>query len=101
MRDYKKIRAYQVADDLVMEVYKISRRFPKDELYGLVSQLRRAAISIPANIVEGSGRQHKKDYLNFLYISRGSTCETEYLLNLRDRTSRLTGSTQASASIPR
>lgn len=82
MRDYKKIKAYQLADEFVINVYKVTKGFPKEELYGLTSQMRRAVVSIPANIVEGSSRQHKKDYLNFLYISRASLAETEYLLHL-------------------
>jgi len=82
MRDYKNIKAYQLADSLVLDIYKATKDFPKDELYGLTSQLRRAAVSVPANIVEGSSRQHKRDYLNFLYTSRGSLAETGYLLEL-------------------
>lgn len=82
MRDYKNIKAYQLADSLVLDIYKATKDFPKDELYGLTSQLRRAAVSVPANIVEGSSRQHKRDYLNFLYTSQGSLAETGYLLEL-------------------
>ena len=85
MRDYKNIKAFGLADSLVLEGYKISKKFPKEEAYGLTSQLRRALISVPTNIVEGASRQHKKDYLNFLYISRGSLAETEYLLHLASR----------------
>ncbi len=85
MRDYKNIKAYQFADDLVIEVYKVTKDFPKEELYGLTSQLRRAAVSIPANIAEGASRQHKRDYLQFLYVARGSSAETEYLLHLANR----------------
>ena len=85
MRDYKNIKAYQFADDLVVEVYKTTTKFPKEELYGLTSQLRRAAVSVPTNIAEGASRQHKRDYLHFLYISRGSIAETEYFLHLSDR----------------
>ncbi|MDP2939970.1 MAG: four helix bundle protein [Candidatus Omnitrophota bacterium] len=85
MRDYKNIKAYQFADDLAVEVYKITKDFPKEELYGLTSQLRRAAVSIPTNIAEGASRQHKRDYLRFLYIARGSSAETEYLLHLSHR----------------
>ena len=72
MRDYTKILAWQKADDLTVAVYELTRRFPKDELYALTSQLRRAAYSVPANIVEGSSRESKKDYLHFLHIARGS-----------------------------
>lgn len=93
MRDYKNIKAYQRADDLAVEVYKATKSFPKEELYGLVSQLRRAAVSVPANIAEGASRQHKKDYLNFLYVARGSLAETEYLLHLSNRLEHLDSST--------
>jgi four helix bundle protein len=82
MRNYKNIKAYQLADALVIEIYKATKQFPKEELYGLVSQLRRAAVSIPTNIAEGASRQHEKDYVHFLYIARGSSAEVEYLLDL-------------------
>ena len=85
MRDYKNIRAYQFADDLTVEVYRITKNFPREESYGLTSQLRRAVVSIPTNIAEGASRKHKRDYLHFLYISRGSIAETEYLLHLSKR----------------
>jgi len=85
MRDYKKIKAYQIADKLVIEIYKITKKFPKEELYALTSQIRRAAVSIPTNIVEGASSQYKRQYLRFLYISRGSIAETEYLLHLANR----------------
>lgn len=82
MRDYKNIKAYQIADSLVVGVYRATKDFPREELYGLTSQIRRAAFSIPSNIAEGASRQHKKEYLNFLYISRASASELEYLLQL-------------------
>lgn len=85
MRDYKNIKAYQLADSLVIEVYKTTKSFPKEETYGLISQLRRAAVSVPTNIAEGASRQHTKDYANFLYIARGSLVETEYLLCLSNK----------------
>ena len=84
-RDFKKIKARQHADDLAVTVYIKTRNFPRDELYGLTSQLRRAAVSVAANIAEGSSREHKKEYLNFLYIARGSISEVEYLLHLSNR----------------
>lgn len=67
---------------LVLEIYKGTKQFPKEEIYGLVSQLRRAAVSIPTNIAEGASRQHEKDYVHFLYIARGSAAEVEYLVDL-------------------
>ena len=85
MRDYTKIIAWQKADDLAVAVYEISRGFPKDEVYALTNQLRRAAYSVPANITEGSSRDSKKDYLHFLYIARGSLNEARYFVHLAGR----------------
>lgn len=85
MRDYTKIQAWQLADDLTVAIYDQTRSFPKEELYGLTSQLRRAAYSVPANITEGSSRESKKDYLHFLYIARGSLSETQYFVHLSRR----------------
>jgi four helix bundle protein len=85
MRDYTKIEAWKLADDLTVAVYERTRSFPKDELYGLTSQLRRASYSVPANIVEGSSRESKKDYLHFLYIARGSLSEAQYFIHLAGR----------------
>lgn len=67
---------------LVKEVYILIKKFPKDELYALTSQTKRAVVSIPSNIAEGLGRQYKKDTLQFLHISRGSLYELETLLNI-------------------
>lgn len=85
MRDYRKIKAWQSADDLTVVIYRESRYFPVEERYGLTSQLRRAAYSVPANIAEGSARNTKKDYLHFLYISRGSLTEVQYFVHLAKR----------------
>jgi len=83
--DYRKSRAWQKADDLAVAVYKASRSFPKEETYGLTSQMRRALISVTANIAEGSGRSTRKDYLHFLYQARGSLREVEYYVHLAQR----------------
>jgi four helix bundle protein len=85
MRDYTKIEAWKLADDLTVTVYERTRSFPKEEVYGLTSQLRRASYSVPANIVEGSSRESQKDYLHFLYIARGSLSETQYFIHLAGR----------------
>src|SRR6266540_3141028 len=85
MRDYTKIDAWKLADDLTVALYERTRNFPREELYGLTSQLRRAAYSVAANIVEGSSRESKRDYLHFLYIARGSLSEAQYFIHLARR----------------
>ena len=85
MRNYTKIEAWKLADDLTVTIYERTRTFPKEEMYGLTSQVRRASYSVPANIVEGSSRESKKDYLHFLYIARGSLSETQYFVHLAGR----------------
>lgn len=82
MRDFKKIKVYQKAEALVLTVYRVTKDFPKDELYGLTSQLRRAAVSIACNIAEGASRQHEKDYVHFLFIARASLAEVRCLIGL-------------------
>ena len=84
-RDFKNIKAWKYADDLAVLVYSASKSFPKIEMYGITSQLRRAAVSVPANIAEGASREHRKEYLHSLYVARGSIAETEYLLHLANR----------------
>ncbi len=85
MRDYTKIEAWRLADDLTVAIYEHTRDFPSEERYGLTSQLRRAAYSAPANIAEGSARASQRDYLHFLYIARGSLSESQYFLHLAHR----------------
>ena len=85
MRDYTKIAAWQYSDDLTVMIYEITQSFPKEELYGLTSQLRRAAYSVPSNIAEGSARNTLKDYLHFLYMARGSLTEVHYFTHLVTR----------------
>ena len=85
MRDFRKIVAWEKADDLVVLIYEVTRAFPKEELYGLTSQLRRAAISVAANIAEGSGKQYLKEFRQFLYTARGSLSEVEYYIHLSHR----------------
>jgi len=82
---YKELRVWQKADELVLEVYKLTKKFPKDEIYALSSQLRRAALSIPANIVEGYARKGDKELSRFISIAIGSMAETEYLLDISKR----------------
>jgi len=79
-----------LADDLTVTIYERTRSFPREEIYSLTSQLRRASYSVPANIVEGSSRESKRDYLHFLYIARGSLSETQYFIHLSQRLGYLT-----------
>jgi four helix bundle protein len=95
VRDYTKIVAWQKADDLTVAIYEATRGFPREEVYSLTSQVRRAAYSVPANIAEGAARESKKDYLHFLYIARGSLTETRYFLHLAGRLKYLTPAQQA------
>jgi len=81
-RDYRKIIAWQRAHDLTLLVYRHTKSFPREELFGLTSQLRRATYSTPTNIVEGASRGSDKDYLRFLYIARASLTEAQYLIRL-------------------
>jgi len=85
MRDYTKIEAWQLADDLAVKVYGHTKGFPREETFGLTRQIRDAASSVPANIAEGSARESHKEYLHFLYIARGSLAETQYFVHLAKR----------------
>ena len=85
MRDHTKLRAFELADEVALLVYRITARFPRGEQYGLTSQIRRAAVSVPSNIVEGCARESQADYLRFLNIAFGSLRELHYQLNLSNR----------------
>jgi len=82
MTSYKKLDAWTKAMLLIKEIYVLSKLYPKEELFALTSQTKRAAISIAANIAEGTGRNYKKDTIQFLHIARGSLYEVETLLNI-------------------
>lgn len=82
MQDYKKLSVWQKAHVLAVAVYRVSSEFPRDELYGLTSQIRRACVSIPANIAEGCGREGAAELSRFLQIALGSASELEYHLLL-------------------
>ena len=82
MRDFRNLRVWQEAHHFTVSVYKLTREFPREELFGLTSQLRRAATSIGANIAEGAGRNSLKEFARFLDIAAGSASECEYLLIL-------------------
>src|SRR6266496_2052635 len=79
---YRNLIAWQKAKALALDIYRCTRRFPKDEIYGLTSQMRRAAISLPSNIAEGKGRHTRKDFAHFLYQARGSLLELETQLSI-------------------
>lgn len=83
MKDFKNLKVWQKGIKLVVDIYKTSKKFPQEELYGLTSQMRRSAISVPSNIAEGCGRNSDKDFNRFLEISLGSSFELENKLLLR------------------
>jgi four helix bundle protein len=78
MSNYKDLQVWKASHELVIETYKLTKNFPKEERYELISQLNRAVVSIPANIAEGTGRRTNKDFCSFLHIARGSLNEVEY-----------------------
>jgi len=82
MRDHKKLRAFELADEVVILVYELTRDFPKEEIYGLTAQARRAAVSMSSNIVEGCARESQMEYFRFLEIAYGSLRELDYQISL-------------------
>jgi four helix bundle protein len=83
-RPHHRLRVWQSAKELALEIYRITARFPDSELYGLTSQLRRAAVSVPSNIAEGSARSSDGDFLRFLSMSRGSLNEIDTQLEIAE-----------------
>jgi len=77
LKNYKELKVWQRAYQLCLETYRSTRAFPKEERYGLTSQIRRAAVSVPSNIAEGYGRKTTGEYIQALYIAYGSNCELE------------------------
>ena len=82
MKDFRKLKVWKKAHHLTREVYTVTATFPKEELYGLTSQIRRSSASIPANIAEGCGRNGEAELARFLHIAMGSASELEYHLLL-------------------
>ncbi len=82
MQDFRKLVVWQQSHQLTLDIYKMASHFPKEELYGLTSQIKRAAASVPANIAEGCGRETNGELTRFLYIAMGSASELEYHLLL-------------------
>jgi len=85
VRDHTKLKAFDLADRLALAVYKHTQLFPREEIFGLTAQVRRAAVSVPSNIVEGCARNSEADYLHFLDIAYASCREAEYQLSLAAR----------------
>jgi four helix bundle protein len=84
-RDHRKLEAFQLADSLIVDLYLATKTFPFEERFGLQSQLRRGAVSVTANLVEGSARSSERDYLHFVAIALGSASEVRYLIELAIR----------------
>lgn len=85
MRDHTKLRVFELADQLAIAIYKGTATFPREEQFGLTSQMRRAAVSVPSNIVEGCARDSTSDYVRFLDIAFGSLRELDYQASLAHR----------------
>ena len=82
MKDFRQLKVWEKSHQLALEIYKATKHFPKEELYGLTSQIRRSSMSIPTNIAEGCGRFTDADFARFVQIAMGSASETEYQLIL-------------------
>ncbi len=77
IRSFRNLNIWNLGKEIVVETYKITRNFPKEEAFGLTSQMRRAAVSIPSNVAEGFNRYHNKEYKQFLFLALGSCAELE------------------------
>jgi len=90
VKDYKDLKVWQKGIEIVDKIYSITATFPKEELYGLVTQMRKSSVSIPSNIAEGFVRNHPKEYRQFLYISLGSCAELDTQLIISNRRNYIT-----------
>lgn len=98
MRDHTKLKAFELADRLAVAVHQHTAGFPREEIFGLTAQLRRAAVSVPSNIVEGCARHSEADYVHFLDIAYASSREVEYQLSLAVRLGYLQAETYREVS---
>jgi four helix bundle protein len=90
IKSYRDLRVWQLGMDLVVQVYILTQSFPRDEIYGLTNQVRRAAVSIPSNIAEGHTREHTKEYLYHVSVAQGSLAELETQIEIAARLQYLT-----------
>ena len=84
-KPHKRLKAWQLGMNIAVDVYKLTEKFPAEERFGLVSQMRKSGVSIPSNIAEGAARKSKKEFVNFLYVSVGSVAELDTQLELAKR----------------
>lgn len=84
-KPHKRLKAWQLAMDIAVDLYKVSEGFPSDERFGLISQIRRSAVSVPSNIAEGAARSGNREFINFLHIAKGSLSELDTQLELAER----------------
>jgi four helix bundle protein len=93
IKHFKELKVWQKGIEIVKDIYEITKRFPKEEMYGLTTQMRRSAISIPSNIAEGFKRHHAKEYKQFLYIALGSIAELETQMVIAKEVDLIEGTT--------
>jgi len=98
-RSHKDLDVWKQSIDLVKDIYILTSQFPKEETFGLTSQIKRAVVSVPANIAEGAARGHKNEYIQFLYISLGSQSELDTLLIISEKLGYLSGQEDYSKKI--
>jgi four helix bundle protein len=96
-RDHRKLRVFQLADNLIMDLYRDTARFPDSERFGLQSQIRRAAVSVAVNLVEGCARRSEVEYLRYVEISFASSRELQYLISIAARVAYFASEAAAAA----